>query len=54
LVIKPLGEDHTPGTVKPLQVSLVEPVACSLSHDYSLAACQTAIAKPVSIQSVEP
>jgi len=32
LVIKPLGEDHTPGTVKPLQVSLVEPVACSLSH----------------------
>jgi hypothetical protein len=32
LVIKPLEEDHTPGTVKPFQVSLVEPVACSLSH----------------------
>jgi hypothetical protein len=32
LVIKPLEEDHTPGTVEPFQVSLVEPVACSLSH----------------------
>jgi len=32
LVIKPLEEDHTPGTVKPFQVSLVEPVACSLSQ----------------------
>jgi hypothetical protein len=27
LVIKPLEEDSTPGTVKPFQVSLVEPVA---------------------------
>jgi hypothetical protein len=27
LVIKPLGEDSTPGTVKPVPVSLVEPVA---------------------------
>jgi hypothetical protein len=27
LVIKPLEEDHTPGTVKPVPVSLVEPVA---------------------------
>jgi hypothetical protein len=27
LVIKPLEEDHTPGTVKPVQVALVEPVA---------------------------
>jgi hypothetical protein len=26
LVIKPLEEDSTPGTVKPFQVSLVEPV----------------------------
>jgi hypothetical protein len=34
LVIKPLEEDHTPATVKPFQVSLVEPVACSLSHQY--------------------
>src|SRR5262249_38522298 len=24
--------DHTPGTVKPIQVSLVQPVACSLSQ----------------------
>jgi hypothetical protein len=32
LVIKPLEEDHTPATVKPFQVSLVEPVACSLSQ----------------------
>src|ERR1700722_19702392 len=31
-VIKPLGEDSTPETVKPLRVSLVEPVACLLSH----------------------
>jgi hypothetical protein len=30
--IKPLGEDSTPVTVKPLRVSLVEPVACRLSH----------------------
>ena len=29
--IKPLGEDSTPGTVKPLRVSLVEPVAYPLS-----------------------
>jgi hypothetical protein len=35
LVIKPLEEDHTPGTVKPFQVSLVEPVACSLSQSCS-------------------
>jgi hypothetical protein len=35
LVIKPLEEDHTPGTVKPFQVSLVEPVACPLSHSRS-------------------
>jgi hypothetical protein len=27
LVIKPLEEEHTPATVKPVQVSLVEPVA---------------------------
>src|SRR5258708_26204660 len=27
MVIKPLEEDSTPGTVKPFQVSLVEPVA---------------------------
>jgi hypothetical protein len=27
LVIKPLEEDSTPGTVKPVPVSLVEPVA---------------------------
>ena len=27
LVIKPLVEDHTPVTVKPFQVALVEPVA---------------------------
>jgi hypothetical protein len=27
LVIKPLEEDLTPGTVKPFHVSLVEPVA---------------------------
>jgi hypothetical protein len=27
LVTKPLEEDHTPGTVKPVQVSLVKPVA---------------------------
>jgi hypothetical protein len=27
LVIKPLAEDSTPGTVKPVPVSLVEPVA---------------------------
>jgi hypothetical protein len=27
LVIKPREEDLTPGTVKPAQVSLVEPVA---------------------------
>jgi hypothetical protein len=33
LVIKPLEEDHTPATVKPFQVSLVEPVACSLSQE---------------------
>ena len=26
--IKPLGEDSTPATVKPLRVALVEPVAC--------------------------
>jgi len=32
LVIKPLEEDHTPGTVKPFQVSLVEPVAYPLSY----------------------
>jgi hypothetical protein len=32
LVIKPLEEDHTPGTVKPFQVSLVEPVAYLLSY----------------------
>jgi hypothetical protein len=32
LVIKPLEEDHTPGTPKPFQVSLVEPVAYSLSY----------------------
>src|SRR6516225_11856259 len=32
MVIKPLEEDHTPATVKPFQVSLVEPVACSLSQ----------------------
>jgi hypothetical protein len=31
-VIKPLDEDHTPGPVKPVQVALVEPVACSLSQ----------------------
>jgi hypothetical protein len=36
LVIKPLEEDHTPGTVKPFQVSLVEPVACSLSQKASI------------------
>ena len=27
MVIKPLEEDSTPGTVKPFQVALVEPVA---------------------------
>ena len=32
MVIKPLEGDHTPGTVKPFQVSLVEPVACSSSQ----------------------
>jgi len=32
LVIKPIEEDHTPGTVKPFQVSLVEPVAYPLSY----------------------
>jgi hypothetical protein len=37
LVIKPLEEDHTPGTVEPFQVSLVEPVACSLSQVISAA-----------------
>jgi hypothetical protein len=31
-VIKPLGEDSTLGTVKPLPVSLVEPGACLFSH----------------------
>ena len=30
--IKPLGEDSTPGTVKPLPVSLVQPVAYPLSY----------------------
>src|SRR5690349_16207696 len=39
LVIKPLEEDSTPGTVKPFQVSLVEPVAyhIQLSHASSRA-----------------
>jgi hypothetical protein len=36
LVIKPLEEDHTPGTVKPFQVSLVEPVAYPLSYSFRL------------------
>ena len=31
-VIKPLGEDSTPATVKPLPVSLVEPVAYRFSY----------------------
>ena len=31
-VIKPLGEDSTPATVKPLPVSLVEPVASLFSY----------------------
>jgi hypothetical protein len=31
---KPLEEDHTPGTVEPFQVSLVEPVAYPLSYLY--------------------
>ena len=34
MVIKPLEEDHTPGTVKPFLVSLVEPVA----YQFQLAA----------------
>src|SRR3989442_15999363 len=34
--IKPLGEDSTPGTVKPLRVSLVEPVAYPLSYSACL------------------
>ena len=33
MVIKPLEEDRTPATLKPFQVSLAEPLACSLSHD---------------------
>jgi integrase len=33
LVIKPLEEDSTPGTVKPFQVSLVEPVAYQFQLD---------------------
>jgi mRNA-degrading endonuclease toxin of MazEF toxin-antitoxin module len=32
VVIKPLGEDSTPATVTPVQVSLVEPVAYLLSY----------------------
>jgi hypothetical protein len=34
MVIKPLEEDSTPGTVKPFQVLLVEPVA----YQFQLAA----------------
>ena len=34
--IKPLGEDSTPGTVKPLPVSLVQPVAYPLSYLFSI------------------
>jgi hypothetical protein len=35
LVIKPLEEDSTPGTVKPVLVSLVEPVA----YHFQLPSC---------------
>jgi hypothetical protein len=33
LLIKPPGENSTPGTLKAFQVSLVEPVAHPLSYD---------------------
>jgi len=34
LVIKPLEEESTPGTVKPIPVSLVEPVAYQFQSSY--------------------
>jgi len=37
LLIKPREEDLTPGTVKPAQVSLVEPVAYQFQLDLWLA-----------------
>jgi hypothetical protein len=41
LVIKPLEEDSTPGTVKPVLVSLVEPVA----YHFQLSAADQAPAR---------
>jgi hypothetical protein len=43
LVIKPLEEDSTPGTVKPVPVSLVEPVAYQVQLSRSRRVIQSVI-----------
>ena len=46
MVIKPLEEDSTPGTAKPFQVSLVEPVAYQfqLSPPFAFTSFQSELA----------
>src|ERR1035438_474234 len=51
MVIKPLEEDSTPGTVKPFQVSLVEPVAYQFQLGRFMAATLRVFAKSSSSRS---